>query len=181
MSKAIKLSTKSFLEGTNSSLIKGYKNIFNSPNIDKISINIGVGKYDSKQKETIASYLAKLTGQKPKRVISRKSVSNFKLRKGDLVGLVVTLRKERAYNFLLKLIYIALPRSRDFKGLSRNLFDKNQKTYSIGIKSASIFPTVGFGASTDFGMQINITFKDSRKDNIKLLEMINFPLAKVQA
>lgn len=153
-------------------------NIFSTPKILKVSINVGVGKYESKQKQEIADYLAKLTGQKPKEVGTKKAVANFKTRKGDLVGLSVTLRGVRAQDFLFGLIFVALPRTRDFKGVKQSSFDKNFSCYSLGIDSAAIFPAIGFDTSVNFGMQVNIVFKSSTLHNKLLLEKLQFPFKK---
>lgn len=176
---AVNISTKSYKESATQELLAEHKSPFLIPEIEKVAVNIGIGnkKYNSKKKEVIAKHLLKLTGQKPKKVYTKKAISNFKLRSGELVALVTTLRGGKAYNFVLNLIYLALPRTRDFKGLSQS-FDKTNKTFSIGIKSASIFPTVGFGSNVDFGMQVNITFKNDHPENKKLLEKLNFPFSK---
>jgi large subunit ribosomal protein L5 len=173
------ISTLSYQENSRSALLAEFKNPFLVPSIEKVVINIGVGnkKFDSKSKELIYKHLINLVGQKPKKVYTKKSISNFKLRAGDLVGLVVTLRGLKAYNFILNLVYLALPRTRDFKGIT-NVFDSNNKTYSLGIKSASIFPSIGFGSALDFGMQINITFREGSPNNILLLKKLNFPFSK---
>jgi large subunit ribosomal protein L5 len=174
------LTTKSYLESASEPFISEEKNPFLVPSIEKVVINIGVGnnKFDSKKKEQIIKHLLNLTGQLSKKVYTKKSISNFKLRSGDLVGVVTTLRGDKAYNFLLQLIYLALPRTKDFKGFSQSLFDKTNRTYSMGIKSTSIFPTIGFGSTLDFGMQVNITFKTSNENNKKFLERLNFPFSK---
>jgi large subunit ribosomal protein L5 len=146
--------------------------------IEKIVINVGVGKLETKQIDDVFKNLIKLVAQKPKKIQSKKSVAGFKLRAGQTVGIQATLRGEKMYSFLLQLIYLALPRTRDFKGLSKNSFDKSGKTYSIGIKSASIFPVIGFDSGVDFGIQINIVFKNSIPENYKLLETINIPFQR---
>jgi|694.fasta_scaffold24355_6 large subunit ribosomal protein L5 len=151
---------------------------FTKPGIKSLSINIGVGKYDNKQKEEVYNNLLKLTGQKPKKIYSKKSISGFKLRAGDFVAIQNTLRGKKIYDFLLKFIYVALPRGRDFKGVKNDSFDSNYQTYTVGIPTASIFPTVGFGGSVDFGMQINITFKNKGEQNKILLNTLKLPLAK---
>jgi large subunit ribosomal protein L5 len=158
--------------------IGGKANIFELPAIDKVSINIGVGKFENKDKQTIAEYLFKITGQKPKMVKSKVSISNFKLRKGDTTGIVVTLRGQKAYDFIMTMVYIALPRIRDFKGLKKNAFDKNFSSYSLGVESSSIFPHVGFDIGINFGMQINVVFKTKTEQNKELLKALNFPFTK---
>lgn len=177
---AIKLSSQDYIKDAFAELAKENKgvNIFDIPKLNKISINIGVGKFESKQKQDIAEYLSQLTGQKPKEVGTKKSIANFKTRKGDIVGLVSTLRGKKAQDFLLNLIYIALPRTRDFKGIKANAFDKNYSSYSLGIENSSIFPVVGFDASVNFGIQINIVFKKQIETNKLLLNKLNFPFKK---
>ena len=154
------------------------ENVFNHPKIDKISLNAGVGRLENKDKEEVFKYLLDLTGQKPKKVITKKSIASFKLRKGDLVGISVTLRGKKAYNFLLNLVYLALPRTRDFKGVKSESFDSQKLTYSLGIPSASIFPTIGFSSTINFGLQINIVFKTQGEKNKILLEKANLPFVK---
>jgi large subunit ribosomal protein L5 len=155
-------------------------NSFALPDISKISINIGLGKYknDSKARQEVEYYLVSATGQKPKVVESRLSIAGFKLRKGEPVGLVVTLRGKKMKDFLINLVYLSLPRTRDFKGVKSTSFDANFNSYSLGIESASVFPLVGFDLSVPFGMQINITFKNKDVKNKRFLELLNFPFVK---
>jgi large subunit ribosomal protein L5 len=166
---------KSLLKSENDSV-----NVFALPDIKKISINIGLGKYknDSKARQEIESYLVAATGQTPKVVESRLSIAGFKLRKGEPVGLVVTLRGKKMKDFLINLVYLSLPRTRDFKGVKNTSFDSNYNSYSLGIESASILPLVGFDLSVPFGMQINITFKNKDEQNKRFLELLNFPFVK---
>ena len=156
----------------------GSINIFDLPKVDKVSINIGVGRYENKDKQVIAEYVHKITGQKPKLIKSRVSISNFKLRKGDINGISVTLRGQRAFDFLLTLVYVALPRIRDFKGLKVNSFDKQYSSYSLGLPTATIFPHIGFDAGINFGMQINVVFKTKSENNKLMLKALNFPFIK---
>jgi large subunit ribosomal protein L5 len=153
---------------------------FATPKIEKISINVGVGDYknDAKARADIEKYLVQLTGQKPKLVASRLSISGFKLRKGEPVGMVVTLRGRRMYDFLTNLVFLALPRTRDFRGITDTSFDKKYKSYSLGISSSSIFPTIGFDSTINFGMQINIVFTTTSPKNLELLKKLNFPFKK---
>jgi large subunit ribosomal protein L5 len=155
-------------------------NIFSVSDIEKVSINVGLGKYknDSKARQDIESYISAATGQLPKVVESKVSIAGFKLRKGEPVGLIVTLRGKKMKDFLINLIYLSLPRTRDFKGIKNTSFDANFQSYSLGIESASIFPLVGFDLSTSFGMQINITFKNKDRNNKRFLELLNFPFVK---
>jgi large subunit ribosomal protein L5 len=152
--------------------------IFDLSQIEKISINVGVGKFDTKQQADIADYLQKLTGNEPKKVPSKDSIAGFKLRKGVIVGIVSTLRGKKMKDFLTQLIYIALPRTRDFRGCKVDAFDHNNKVYSLGIPNASIFPVVGFDPSVNFGLQINIVFKNSSPLNKELLTKLNFPFKR---
>lgn len=156
-------------------------NVMAFPKLDKISINVGCGsgsnkKYDSKDREAIAKYLEKMTGQKASLVASKKSISGFKLRAGEVVGAKVTLRGKRMYDFLIKLIYIALPRTRDFRGLSAKKYDKSGN-YSLGIKSSTIFPEVGFDAEVSFGLQINFVFKNvTANDTETMVKLLKLPI-----
>jgi len=180
MSSSLKLTSTKAYQEVIESLQKDNKKInpFALAQIDKISINVGVGRYDAKQQADIADYLSKITGNNPKQVPSKVSIAGFKLRKGQIVGLVSTLRGTKMKDFLTQLIYIALPRTRDFRGFSDASFDANGKVYSIGIPNASIFPAVGFDPSVQFGMQINIVFKTNSDLNKELLTKLNFPFKR---
>lgn len=177
---AIKLQSKQYYKSAVSSLVDENKdtNIFALPQIDRISINVGVGKYDTKQRNEIISNLEKLTGQKPKEVVAQNSIAGFNLRKGTVVGLVITLRGDRMEDFLTQLVYIALPRSRDFKGVSDTSFDALNSTYSMGISTCTVFPVIGFDSAVDFGMQINVVFKNKSEKNKELLTKLKFPFKK---
>jgi large subunit ribosomal protein L5 len=155
-------------------------NPFSFSSIDKISINVGIGKYknDTKARADIEKYLIAITGQQPKIIESRLSIAGFKLRKGEPVGMLVTLRGKKMEDFLIHLVYVALPRSRDFKGVKNTSFDKTNQSYSLGIDSSAIFPLIGFDASVQFGMQINIVFKKSSEQNKQLLQNLQFPFSK---
>jgi large subunit ribosomal protein L5 len=180
MANSLKIDTKGYINQSKTKLVDklGDKiNTFAYPNIKQVSINVGVGRLETKQVDDVAKQLEMLLGQKPKYVKTNKSIAGFKLRAGKIVGLQVTLRGQKMYDFILNLIYLALPRSRDFKGISGSNFDKTKKTYSIGIRSASIFPTIGFDNAQDFGMQVNITFKNNQNNDF-LLETLNFPFTK---
>ena len=121
----------------------GLKNLFEVPKLEKIVVNIGVGEAvsDSKIINNAIEDLSLITGQKPIITRAKKSIAGFKLRKGLSIGCKVTLRKKRMYEFLDRLIFIALPRVRDFKGLSKKSFD-GFGNYSIGIKEQIIFPEI---------------------------------------
>ena len=180
MATQLNLDTQVYQDNAKLDIAKslGKLNTFAYPKIDYISINVGVGKFENKDKDEIATYLHKLTAQTPKKVKTKKSISGFNLRAGSIVGLQVSLRGQKMYDFLLNLIYIALPRGRDFKGISTSSFDKISKTYSLGIKTCGIFPVIGFDISKDFGMQVNIVFNSANPNNKILLESLNFPFSK---
>jgi large subunit ribosomal protein L5 len=161
---AIKLDTNTYFEQAHQALIKENPalNTFAIPKVSSVTINVGVGRLaDNKVKQDVADYLQKLTSQVPKKVPSKISIASFKVRKGDIVGLTVTLRGKKAKDFLLQLIYITLPRTRDFKGIKLTAFDSRYSTYSLGIENTSIFPSIGFDATVSFGMQVNIKFVNS--------------------
>ena len=159
----------------------GLKNIFEVPKIKKIVVNIGVGEAasDSKKIESATSDLTTITGQKPVVTKAKKSIAGFKLRKGVNIGCKVTLRKDRMYEFLDRLIYIALPRVRDFKGLSKKSFDKSGN-YSIGIKEQIIFPEINYDKIDKVrGMDVSIV-TSTRNNNhaFELLKGFNLPFRK---
>src|SRR6478735_4469428 len=123
----------------------GYTSVMQVPKIEKITLNMGVGeaKQDSKMLDAAQEQLATIAGQKPNIRRARKSVANFKLREGMPVGLTVTLRGERAYEFLDRLCSIALPRMRDFRGLNPRSFD-GRGNYSMGVREQVIFPEIDY-------------------------------------
>ena len=154
------------------------ENIFEVPRLDKIVVNIGVGEAvsDSKVINKAIEDLSLITGQKPAVTKAKKSIAGFKLRKGLNIGCKVTLRKKRMFEFLDRLIFIALPRVRDFKGLSRKSFDGNGN-YSIGIKEQIIFPEIDYDKVDKIrGMDITITTTTSNQDHAyELLKSSNLP------
>ena len=158
-----------------------YKNINQAPKIDKIVVSTGIGriKEDKEAIKKISQDLAQITGQKPKTNLSRKAVSAFKLRIGQPVGLTVTLRGIKMYDFIERLTKSGMPRIRDFKGLSRAGFD-NRGNYSFGTPEHIIMPEVKFdNIDQTFGFQINIktTAKDS-KSSEALLSRLGFIFEK---
>lgn len=154
------------------------ENIFEVPKIEKIVVNMGVGEaaIDSKKINSAIDDLTQITGQKPQTTQAKKSIAGFKLRKGLNIGCKVTLRKNRMYEFLDRLIYIALPRVRDFKGLSKKSFDGNGN-YSIGIKEQIIFPEINYDKIDKIrGMDICIVTSTKREDYAyELLKGFNLP------
>jgi len=157
------------------------KNIHQVPSLEKIVINIGLGrsKDDKKMFEVAANTLLKVTGQKPQQTFAKVSIASFKLREGNKVGLKVTLRGVRMYEFLDRLINIVLPRVRDFHGVSSKAFDK-QGNYSIGIVEQSIFPELSFEeTSTPHGMQIVLVTTASNIEHSRaLLTKLGMPFQK---
>lgn len=157
------------------------KNIMAVPKIEKVVVNVGIGKVHKDEKiiEKIVKDLAKLTGQKPVFRKARKSISSFKVRQGMNIGLMVTLRGKRMYDFIDRLIGIALPRSKDFKGIDIKNFDKDGNL-NIGIKESSVFPEVTYETLKDiFSLQVTVTTttKDRQK-GISLLRHLGFPIRK---
>ena len=159
----------------------GFKNIYMAPKIEKVVINMGLGldAADSKILKSCEEDIAKITGQKPVITKFKKSVANFKTRKGANAGLKVTLRKNKMYEFIDRLVNIALPRIKDFRGLSIKGFDKFGN-YTFGIKEHIIFPEVSFDRADKVrGLDIIIVIKSKDKEqSIALLEKMNFPFIK---
>ena len=159
----------------------GFRNIYMSPRIEKIVLNMGLGidGNDSKILKSCEDDLAKIAGQKPVTTKFKKSVANFKTRKGSNAGLKVTLRKNKMYEFLDRLVNIALPRIKDFRGLSSKGFDKFGN-YTFGIKEHIIFPEVSFDRADKVrGIDIIIVIKAINKEHsFALLEKMNFPFIK---
>ncbi len=156
----------------------GYKNPMQVPRLDKIVINIAVGEAasDSKKLTSAVGELAKIAGQKPMICRARKSVANFKLRKGMPIGCKVTLRRERMYEFLDRLVTIALPRVRDFRGVSPKSFD-GAGNYAFGIKEQIVFPEISYDEVEDTrGMDIIICTTAATNEEAKvLLEGFSMP------
>ena len=156
----------------------GYKNLYMGPQISKIVLNMGLGLdgNDSKIVKTCQEDLSKITGQKPIITKFRKSISNFKTRKNTNAGLKVTLRKNKMYEFIDRLINIALPRIKDFRGLSIKGFDKFGN-YTFGIKEHIVFPEVNFDKVDKIrGLDITIVIKCEKKEHsFELLKKLNFP------
>ena len=156
----------------------GFKNLNMSPEIDKIVINMGLGidGNDNKIIKSCEEDLSKITGQKPVITKFKKSISNFKTRKDTKAGLKVTLRKNKMYEFIDRLVNIALPRIKDFRGLSIKGFDRFGN-YTFGVKEHIIFPEVNFDKVDKIrGMDITIVIKSKDiKHSFELLKKLNFP------
>lgn len=157
-----------------------YKNIMEVPKIRKIVINMGVGVKDtSKGIESAASDLAKITGQKPIVCLAKKSISNFKVREGMKLGVKVTLRRDKMYEFIDKLFNLALPRVRDFRGINKKSFD-GKGNYNLGIKEQLIFPEIEYDKIDKIrGMDISFITTALKDEEAKeLLALMGAPFAK---
>ena len=159
----------------------GLENSMEIPKITKITLNMGVGEAvaDKKIMEKAREDMEKISGQKPITTLARKSVAGFKIRDGMPIGCKVTLRRERMYEFLDRLVNIAIPRIRDFRGLNPKSFDK-QGNYSMGVQEQIIFPEINYDEIDALrGMDIVITTTARNPEEGKaLLEAFNFPFKK---
>ncbi|OIP24637.1 50S ribosomal protein L5 [bacterium CG2_30_37_16] len=159
----------------------GYTNVMEVPKITKIVVNIGVGQAitNSKLLDELEKVIAKITGQKPIRTIAKKSIAGFKLREGYPIGLSVIMRGERMYDFLDRLVNVALPRVRDFRGIKPKAFD-GKGNYSLGINEHTVFPEVSHDDIVGtYGLQVNInTTATNDEEAKKLLEYFGFPFKK---
>ena len=159
----------------------GYKSVMQIPKLDKVVINVGAGeaKENAKVIDAIMTDLAAITGQKPIVCRAKKSVANFKLREGMPIGVKVTLRSEKMYEFVDKLFNIAFPRVRDFRGISANSFD-GKGNYSTGIKEQLIFPEIEYDKIDKVrGMDINfITTANTDEEARELLSLLGAPFIK---
>ncbi len=161
----------------------GYKNRLQVPRLDKIVINMGVGEatQDKKKVETAAQEMELIAGQKPVITKAKKSIAQFKLREGMPIGVKVTLRRERMYEFLDRLVTIALPRVRDFRGLNPKSFD-GRGNYAMGLKEQLVFPEINYDRIEKVrGMDIIVTTTAKTDDEAReLLRLFNFPFPKVE-
>jgi large subunit ribosomal protein L5 len=159
----------------------GYSTPMRAPRVTKITVNMGVGdgKQDSKVLEAATEQLATITGQKPSVRRARKSIAQFKVREGMPVGIAVTLRGERSYEFLDRLVSVAIPRIRDFRGLNPRSFD-GRGNYSLGVREQIIFPEVDYDEIDQVrGLDITITTTAaSDEESFALLEALGMPFAK---
>jgi large subunit ribosomal protein L5 len=159
----------------------GYSTPMEAPRITKITVNMGVGdaKQDSKMLESATEQLATITGQRPSVRRARKSIAQFKVREGMPVGVAVTLRGERSYEFLDRLMSVAIPRIRDFRGLSPRSFD-GRGNYSLGVREQIIFPEVDYDEIDQVrGLDITITTTGSSDDeSFALLEALGMPFSR---
>ena len=159
----------------------GYKSVMQIPKLDKVVINVGAGEAKDNAKVIVAimTDLAAITGQKPVVCRAKKSVANFKLREGMPIGVKVTLRAEKMYEFVDKLFNVAFPRVRDFRGISANSFD-GKGNYSTGIKEQLIFPEIEYDKIDKVrGMDINfITTANTDEEGRELLSLLGAPFIK---
>lgn len=166
-----------------STLMKEFKikNKMAVPKLNKIVVNVGLGEaLENKNAiENVSKHLSLITGQKPKVTVSKRSISTFKLRAGVPIGLKVTIRGRRMYDFLLKLTSVVLPRVRDFRGVSPESFDK-MGNYSLGFSEQTLFPEISFD-QVDKSRGLEITLVTSVSDNkqaYRLLELLGIPFRK---
>ena len=159
----------------------GYSSIMQVPRIEKITLNMGVGeaKQDSRMLEAAQEQLATIAGQKPNVRRARKSIAAFKLREEMPVGLAVTLRNERAYEFLDRLLSVAIPRIRDFRGLSRKSFD-GRGNYTLGVREQIIFPEIDYDAIDQVrGLDVTITTSaPTDEEALALLDAFGMPFTR---
>ena len=156
----------------------GYKNRMEVPRLEKIVINMGVGDatQDKKRVETAATEMQQIAGQKPVITKAKKSIAQFKLREGMPIGVKVTLRRERMYEFLDRLITVALPRVRDFRGLNPKSFD-GRGNFAMGLKEQIVFPEINYDRIEKVrGMDVIVTTSAKTDDEAReLLRLFNFP------
>ena len=156
----------------------GFKNVMQVPRIEKVVLNIGLGEAmdNPKALEAATSDLIQITGQKPIQTKARKAIANFKLREGRLIGAKVTLRGDRMWSFLDRLLNIALPRVRDFRGVSANAFD-GRGNYTLGLKDQLVFPEIDYDKIDKLrGMEITIVTSAPDDDQARaLLQLLGMP------
>ncbi|MDD3861440.1 MAG: 50S ribosomal protein L5 [Candidatus Gracilibacteria bacterium] len=183
MTKPVDLKTR-FLKEIAPELQKtlGLKNYASLPKVTKVTINVGIGSYvqsHNKDYSKIVENITAITGQKPMVAKAKKSISNFKVREGEAIGVMVTLRGKRMYDFLNKMINIVFPRVRDFRGISKKAFD-GHGNYSIGLKEHIVFPeAVQDDLAKIHGLQVNIsTSAKTNEEGLELLKALGFPFKK---
>jgi len=167
---------------TKAAKVAGYKNPMQKPRLVKVVVSSGVGSYKDKNKmKIVEDRLMKITGQKAAPRGAKIAIANFKSRQGDVVGYQVTLRGARMYDFLERLLHIALPRTKDFRGISKESADE-MGNYTLGIKEHTIFPETSDEELKDvFGVSVTIvTTAKSKKEAQDFLEHLGFPFKKVE-
>lgn len=163
----------------------GIKNAHELPRLSKIVVNCGIGRFLETQKlkpeirETVISTLSTITGQRPVEIIARKSVSNFKVREGAPSAFMVTLRRDRMWQFLDRLCSLAIPRIKDFRGLKNKSFDR-QGNYSMGLTEQAVWPEINMAKVTfNHGMHINLVFENSSPEkSLFLLQELGMPFVR---
>jgi large subunit ribosomal protein L5 len=179
---AARLKTR-YIEQIRPALIErfGYSSVMQAPRLEKVTVNMGCGdaKQDSKVLEAATEQLATITGQRPNIRRARKSIAQFKVREGMPVGVAVTLRGERSYEFLDRLMSVAIPRIRDFRGLNPRAFD-GRGNYSLGVREQIIFPEVDYDEIDQIrGLDITITTTAaSDEESFALLEAFGMPFSR---
>ena len=162
----------------------GYQNVMQVPRLVKVAVNIGMGEAvtNAKALDAAAADLAAITGQKPVITRAKKSIANFKIRENMPIGMMVTLRGERMYEFLDRFLSVALPRIRDFQGAPANAFD-GRGNYSIGIREQLIFPEIDYDKIDRIrGMQVTIvTTAKTDEEARRFLQMLGVPFQRAQA
>lgn len=157
------------------------KNVMEVPRIKKITINVGVGEAidNAKALDSVVSDLSLITGQKPVITKARKSIANFKLREGRAIGVKVTLRGERMWSFLDRLMNIALPRVRDFRGVSANSFD-GRGNYTLGLREQLVFPEIEYDKIDKIrGLEVSVvTSAEDDEQGRQLLQLLGMPFRK---
>jgi large subunit ribosomal protein L5 len=160
-----------------------YKNPMEIPKLSKVVLNVGLGEalVNSNALEAVTRMLAIISGQKAVTTKARKSIAGFKLREGNTIGAMVTLRSHRMYDFVDRLIYAALPRIRDFRGVSRTALD-GRGSYSMGIREQVIFPEIDYNQIDKIrGLQVTlVTTAKTDPEALRLLEQLGMPFARVQ-
>lgn len=158
-----------------------YGNVMQAPRLEKVMLNVGVGEAiaNPKAMDVVTQEVATITGQKPMITRAKNSISNFKLREGMPIGVTVTLRGNRMYEFMDRLLNAALPRIRDFQGVSPNSFD-GRGNYSLGIREQVIFPEIDYSQIDHIrGLQVNIiTTAGSDEEGMRLLQLLGMPFAR---
>jgi len=162
----------------------GYTSVMQVPRVEKITVNVGLGEalQNANAIEAATRDITKITGQKPIVTRARKSIANFKLREGNPIGVMVTLRQDRMYSFLDRLINIALPRQRDFRGISRRSFD-GRGNYSLGLNEQLVFVEIDYDEIDKVrGMSISIvTSAETDEEGRRLLELMGMPFVGIAA
>lgn len=186
-SRKLKRNMNSLQQKYNKEVLPGLKKKFELqndlavPKIEKVIVNLGIGKYaaDQGSLDSIISDLAAITGQKPAFTQAKRAIAGFKVRQGMKVGLKTTLRGQRMFDFLDRFINIALPRSRDFRGIDQKSIDQNGNL-NIGLKEQIIFPEISHeGVKVIFGLEVTVkTTAGEKEKGLELLKLMGFPIKK---